>query len=36
VDEGKAAAAKLWEERLKAFREERAAWLAPYRAAEER
>jgi len=31
---GRKAAAALWAEKLKAFREERASWLAPYRVAE--
>jgi predicted esterase len=32
---GRKAAAALWAEKLKAFREERASWLAPYRTAED-
>jgi predicted esterase len=36
VEEGRKAAAKLWEGKLKAFREEREAWLAPYKAEGER
>jgi predicted esterase len=33
-EEGRRAAAKLWDAELKAFREARAEWLAPYRPAE--
>jgi len=36
VEEGRKAAAKLWEAKLKAFREEREAWLATYKVAEDR
>ncbi len=35
-DDGRKAAAKLWGEGLKAFREEHGPWLAPYRSAEDR
>lgn len=36
VEEGRKAAAKLWDGKLKAFREDREAWLAPYQLADGR